>query len=469
MNPTAPRKKHLGLATDLYQLTMASAYRHHAMAERRACFHLFFRRAPFGGAYAIAAGLADVVRLVEEFGYEEEDLEYLSTLQGADGATLFGASFLDHLRTLRLDVDIDAVPEGTAVFPGEPLLRVTGSLLACQLLETPLLSIIGFQTLVATKAARVKHAAGDRPVVELGFRRAQGLDGALSASRAAYLGGADATSNALAGRLHGIPVRGTHAHSWVMAWGDERRAFDAYAEAMPGASIFVVDTYDTERGLDNAVAAGLEMRKRGDDLLGVRLDSGDLAALAALARKRLDEAGLTEAKIFASNDLDEHAILALIEAGAPIDAFGVGTRLVTGGDQPALGAVYKLGAIERGGVWSPRMKLSSDHAKSSLPGRIGVHRHREGGRPTHDVLFDLDGASSKSRADLLERVVRGGGLAALLPPLGASRERALSEVSALPAKVARLTRPERYSVRQGESLSALRERLAPAARPAKAS
>jgi nicotinate phosphoribosyltransferase len=238
-----------------------------------------------------------------------------------------------------------------------------------------------------------------------------------------------------------------------MAFGDERRAFDAYADAMPGSATFLVDTYDTARGIDNAIAAGLEMKRAGRALVGIRLDSGDLAALAQLARARLDAAGLTDVQIFASNDLDEHAIAALRAAGAPIDAFGVGTRLVTGGDQAALGAVYKLGAIWADGAWSARSKRSSDREKASLPGRIGVHRRRRGGRLAQDVLFDLD-REEHFGDDLLVPVMRDGERRGVPPSLEASRSLALREVSAIPLEVARLTDPLRYSVVLSEGLAA---------------
>jgi nicotinate phosphoribosyltransferase len=461
-----------GLSTDLYQLTMAAGYHHHQMAGVRASFHLFFRRAPFGGSYAVAAGLADALGRLRGWSFGRDVIAYLASLEGPDGRPLFGASFLESLRGLSLALDVDAVPEGTVVFPMEPILRVTGDLLACQLVETLLLSVVGYQTLVATKAARIKKAAGGRPVLEFGFRRAHGPEAAIAASRAAFIGGVDATSNVLAARLHDIPVRGTHAHSWVMAFGDERRAFEAYAQAMPGSSVFLVDTYGTEAGIDNAIAVAQTMRAQGRELRAIRLDSGDLARLARLSRARLDAAGLDTVRIIASNDLDEHTISALVASGAPIDAFGVGTRLVTGGNQPALGAVYKLGAVEEGGAWSPRMKLSSDPAKSSLPGRVGIARHfDDDGRPTHDVLYDADAppADTGDAEVLLEPVMRGGALVEDLPSPREARARALGGVARLPAEVARLASPLRYSVQLDESLALLRERLSGEAHRAKAS
>ena len=274
-----------------------------------------------------------------------DDTAYLAGLKGNDGRPLFEPAFLDYLCRLEPACDIDAVPEGTVVFPQEPLVRVRGPLLQAQLLETALLNIINFQTLVATKAARLVLAARGEPVLEFGLRRAQGIDGALSASRAAYIGGCEATSNVLAGQLFDIPVRGTHAHSWVMCHDDELTAFREYARVMPNNCVFLVDTYDTLQGVRHAVTVGQELRRQGHELIGIRLDSGDLASLSIEARKILDEGGFPRAAIVASNDLDEQIIETLKQQGARISVWGVGTRLVTGYDDPALGGVYKLSAI----------------------------------------------------------------------------------------------------------------------------
>src|SRR6266550_5632730 len=297
------------LLTDLYQLTMAYGYWKSGRAEREAVFHLFFRKSPFQCT--------------------AEDAAFLGTLAGNDDRPLFERAFLEYLRTLRFTCAVDAIPEGTAVFPQEPLLRIQGPILQCQLLETALLNLINFQSLIATKAARVCLAARGEPVLEFGLRRAQGVDGALAASRAAYIGGCAATSNVLAAKLYGIPVRGTHAHSWVMSFDDEREAFRAYAEAMPNNCVFLVDTYDSLEGVRRAVEAGRLLRERGHEMVGIRLDSGDLAWLSVEARKILDEAGFPNAVIVASNDLDEHIIASLKEQGAMINVWGVGTKLVT--------------------------------------------------------------------------------------------------------------------------------------------
>ena len=276
--------------TDLYQLTMAAAYWEEGIHDRLAAFHLFFRTAPFGGQFAISCGLSQVAELVQDFRFEEEEIAYLGTLTGSDGKALFGSDFLDYLARLELTCDIDAVAEGTVLFPSEPSLRVSGPILQCQLLETPLLTLLNFPTLIATKAARICHAAGDGSVLEFGLRRAQGRDGGLTASRAAYIGGCAATSNVAAGRLYDIPVRGTHAHSWVTCFDDEAEAFAAWARAMPNNSIFLVDTYDSIQGVRNAIEAGRWLRDHGYEMAGIRLDSGDLLELGIEARRLLDEA-----------------------------------------------------------------------------------------------------------------------------------------------------------------------------------
>src|SRR5580765_7038177 len=379
------------LLTDLYQLTMAYGYWKSGRAEREAVFHLFFRKAPFRSGFTIAAGLEPVIDFLRTFQFTHEDLEFLGTLKGSDGQPLFDHRFLEYLRPLRFKCDLDAIPEGTVVFPQEPVLRVQGPILQCQLVESALLNFINFQSLIATKAARVCLAARGEPVLEFGLRRAQGVDGALSASRAAYIGGCASTSNVLAGKLYGIPVSGTHAHSWVMAFDDEREAFRAYAEAMPNNCVFLVDTYDTLEGVRRAVEVGQWLRKHGHEMLGIRLDSGDLAWLSIEARKILDAAGFPKAFIVASNDLDEQIIQSLKEQGAAITVWGVGTKLVTAYDDPALGGVYKLGAIrDEKGKWVYKLKLSEQSAKISPPGIQQVRRFRSEKEFVGDGIFDSE-------------------------------------------------------------------------------
>lgn len=473
----------LALLTDLYQLTMAHGYWKLGRAEDEAVFHLFFRRAPFKGGHAVAAGLEQAIEYLTRLHFDAGDLEYLATLTGNDGTALFDPGFLEYLGALRFTCEVDAMPEGTAVFAHEPLLRVRGPVLQCQLVETPLLNILNFATLIATKAARVCSAAGGEAVLEFGLRRAQGIDGALSASRAAYLGGCTATSNVLAGKLYGIPVRGTHAHSWVMSFDDERTAFAAYAEAMPNNCTFLVDTYDTLEGVRRAAEVGQQLRARGHQLAGVRLDSGDLAALSRSARALLDAAGFPDAAIVASNDLDEHEILKLKRDGARVSVWGVGTRLVTAHDQPALGGVYKLAAI-RGDAsqpWQYRIKLSEDPIKVSNPGIQQVRRYCDGdGVFAGDVIYEEtlgrggdvhrieDPASTFTPAgegeDLLVPVLRGGARVGAAPSLAESRARTLEQLQRLPAGVRRFQDAEVYPVGLDRAMQALKASVMAAAR-----
>ncbi len=389
--PSELYRPSLALLTDLYQLTMAHGYFKCGLGEHETVFHLTFRKNPFQGGFTIACGLAWAIDLLEGLRFEAEDLAYLGELRGADGERLFDQAFLAELAGLRLRCDLDAVPEGTVVFPHEPLLRVRGPIIQAQLFETALLNIVNFQTLIATKAARVALAADGEPVLEFGLRRAQGVDGALAASRAAFLGGCHATSNVLAGRLFGIPVRGTHAHSWVMAFDDELSAFHAYARAMPNNCVFLVDTYDTLEGVDRAIEVGRALRAQGRELLGIRLDSGDLAYLSLEARRKLDAAGFPNASIVASNDLDEHIIESLKRQGAAIGVWGVGTKLITAYDEPALGGVYKLAAIRAPGApWQRKVKLSEQAIKTSTPGILQVRRFSDAAGPVADVIHDVE-------------------------------------------------------------------------------
>jgi len=332
--PSRLYRPSLALLTDFYEITMAYAAWKSGAAAKEASFSLSFREHPFHGGFTVAAGLEHAVDLVEHYRFDEEDLAFLATQRGSDGAPLFEQGFLESLRRLEPAVDVDAVPEGTVVFPQEPLVRVSGPVVPAMLLETALLDVVNFQTLIATKAARVCLAAGGDPVIEFGLRRAQGIDGGLAASRAAYLGGCAGTSNTLAARLYGIPARGTHAHSWVMLHDDEREAFLAYARALPGNCVFLVDTYSTLDGVRHAIEAGRWLRSVGKEMVGIRLDSGDLAWLSIEARRLLDEAGFPDAVILASNELDEVVIQSLRDQGARIAVWGVGTRLVTGLARP---------------------------------------------------------------------------------------------------------------------------------------
>lgn len=460
-------KSSFGLLTDLYQLTMAYGYWKTGNQDREAVFHLFFRNQPFGSGFTVAAGLATVLEYLECLRYDPADLAYLASLRGNDDRPLFEPAFLDCLAQMRLACDVHAIPEGTIVFPQEPLLRVTGPLLQCQLLETALLNLVNFQTLVATKAARVALAACGEPVLEFGLRRAQGIDGGLAASRAAYLGGCAATSNVLAGRLYGIPVRGTHAHSWVMCFDDELEAFRAYARAMPNNCLFLVDTYNTLDGVRHAIQVGQELRRQGHELIGIRLDSGDLAWLSIEARRMLDEAGFPKATIVASNDLDEQIITSLKDQGATIRVWGVGTRLVTAYDQPALGGVYKLSVVrDRQGRWQDKIKVSDQAAKVSTPGILQVRRYFHDGQAIGDVIFDeqspiqgrctqvdpLDATRRRvipedaTSEDLLVPILRRGQCVYRAPSLEESRRRVQQQLAQFHAGIKRFLNPHEYPV-----------------------
>ena len=481
MNPTRQLYAHsFALLTDLYQLTMAYGYWKSGTAHRDAVFNLFFRRNPFRGGYAVAAGLQPVIEVLEGFRFSEEDVAYLGTLQGNDGHRLFGDEFLKEIQALEFSCDVDAIPEGTVVFPHEPLVRVRGPIIQCQILETFLLNVVNFQTLIATRAARICQAAGDDPVLEFGLRRAQGIDGGLAASRAAYIGGCAATSNVLAGKLYGIPVKGTHAHSWVMSFDDEMSAFESYADAMPNNCVFLVDTYDTIEGVRKAVAVGRKLRERGYEMVGIRLDSGDLAWLSMEARRILDEGGFPKASIVASNDLDERLIENLRHQGAQINVWGVGTKLVTGYDQPALGGVYKLSAIrDPGGEWQPRIKLSEQAIKVSNPGVLQVRRYGMSDQFTADLIYDermgiaedsymVDPMNSTRRQELsadahyeelLKPIFRGGQRVYDSPDIHDVRSRTREQLSAFHAGIRRFVNPHPFPVGLESRLHALKNRL----------
>jgi nicotinate phosphoribosyltransferase len=421
----------LGLFTDLYQLTMANGYFLTGQFEAQAIFHMYFRKNPFAGGYAVASGLESLVNYVENFRFSKEDIDFLANLLGSDDKPIFQRSFLDYLGALKLSLDIDAVQEGEIVFAHEPLVRVQGPIIECQLLETALLTFLNFETLIATKASRVKLASQNRQVVEFGARRAQGIDGALSASRAAYLGGCDGTSNVLAGKLFDIPVKGTHAHSWVMTFDNELEAFDKYAQVMPNNCIFLVDTYDSLLGIEHAIKVGHRLKAQGFPLLGIRLDSGDLAYLSSEARKRLDAAGFTNTKIVASNDLDEEIIASLIDQGAAVDTWGVGTKLVTGHNQGALGGVYKLSAIKRATDknFVPRLKLSEQAVKISTPGKQQVRRFYGEGNDSRfvaDMVYDLLAEEFERE----EKQDRKGDNFVLVDPMDVTRRKTVSSDSA---------------------------------------
>lgn len=480
-------KQPLALLTDLYQLTMAYGYWKLGRAERDAVFHLFFRRPPFAGGYAVTAGLATAMDFVQGFRFDPSDVDYLATLTGNNETPLFEPEFLDYLIDLRLTCEVDAMPEGTVAFGQEPILRVRGPILQCQLLETALLNIINFQTLIATKASRICAATRGEPVIEFGLRRAQGIDGSLAASRAAYIGGCAATSNVLAGKLFGIPVRGTHAHSWIMSFDSELDAFTAYAQALPNNCVFLVDTYDTLDGVRSAIEVGKIIRQSGHEMLGVRIDSGDLAKLSIEARKLLDDAGFPQATILGTNDLDEHVIESLKQQGAKIAVWGVGTRLVTGYDQPALGGVYKLGALkDDAGRWQAKIKLSEESVKTTIPGVLQVRRFENADGFVADMIYDeMAGVDPRNTivdlkdptrqrpmqpsavaSDILVPIVRNGQPLGDREEIGTIRKRAQKQLQKLHPNVRRFLDPDEFPVGIDIGLYEVRDRMIRQARSA---
>src|SRR5215470_3134399 len=380
------------LTTDFYEVTMACGYWKAGVSDHEAAFHVTFRENPFDGEFTLACGLATAIEFLGAFHFNETEIDYLASQRGNDGKPLFDSGFVNYLRGLRLTCDIDAIPEGTLVFPNEPLIRVCGPIIECQLLETALLTILNFQSLIATKAARVCLAAGGDAVIEFGLRRAQGFDGGLSAARAAYIGGCAGTSNLQAGQRYGIPVSGTQAHSWIMFFETERDAFEAYAKAMPNNCVFLVDTYNSLDGVRHAIDVARQLLEEGHEMIGLRLDSGDRVALSVEARRMLDAAGFRNAKIVSSGELDEFAIANLKRRGAKIDIWGVGTKLTTGQPDAALGGIYKLGAVRGPGEkWRYRIKLSDEPAKTSYPGLLQVRRfHQRDGRFVADAIYEID-------------------------------------------------------------------------------
>ena len=356
------------LFTDFYSLTMAHGFWKKGM-NNRAVFEMYFRNQPFDGGFSIFAGLGTLLEKLKSLAFSERDIAYLKSLH------VFEDAFLDYLRDFKFQASVWAMDEGTVVFPNEPLIRVDGGFIECQLIEGMLLNTINFQSLIATKTARVVLASGNGSVIEFGLRRAQGPDGALSASRAAYIGGSAGTSNVLAGMEYGIPVVGTMAHSWVMAWPGEEEAFRAYADIYPEKTIFLIDTYDTlKSGIVNAIKAGKSLAAKGKSF-GVRLDSGDIHYLSVEVRRMLDEAGFKDATITVSNDLDESIIKALSDAKAPVNTWGVGTHMVTGGSQAAFPGIYKLAAsVNANGELEAKMKFSDNPEKTTNPGIKQVWR-----------------------------------------------------------------------------------------------
>ncbi|WP_405082266.1 nicotinate phosphoribosyltransferase [Paenibacillus chitinolyticus] len=360
----------LTLHTDKYQINMMYAHWKNGSHRQKAVFEAFFRKLPFGNGYAVFAGLQRLIDYVHRLKFDEPALRYLSEQEEN-----YDEGFLEALKAFRFGGSIYSMEEGTLVFANEPLVRVEGTIFETQLIETALLNFINYQTLIATKASRIKNVSPEDTFLEFGTRRAQEADAAVWGARASYIAGFDATSNVLAGMMFGIPSKGTHAHSWVQGHASEQEAFDKFAEALPNQVTLLVDTYHTlKSGVPHAIRTAKKMEEQGKRMQAIRLDSGDLAYLSIKARKMLDEAGLEYVKIVASNDLDENTILNLKAQGARIDTWGVGTQLITAADQPSLGGVYKLVAIEENGVMVPKIKISGNPEKVSTPGWKDVYR-----------------------------------------------------------------------------------------------
>ena len=454
------------LLTDLYELTMAAAYLEQGKAADTATFDLYFRHSPFNGGYAIAAGLEDATRAIMDVKFGDDDIRFLRAMKSSTGAPLFRDAFLQYLGDFRFSGNIRAVPEGTVVFPNEPLLQVSGALVQCQMVETVLLCHINFQTLIATKAARIWEAANHNSVIEFGLRRAQGPDGALSACRAAFIGGADATSNVLGAALLRMPAKGTHAHSWIQSFGSELAAFIAYAHSFPDECILLVDTYDTlKSGVPNAIRVAKELERQGHRLAGIRIDSGDLAFLSRRARQLLDQENLPYVKIVASNELDEYIISEIIAQGGKVDVWGVGTNLATGSGVGggALGGVYKM--VEHNG--RPKIKLSANPEKMTNPGVKKIVRFYDA-----DGLMEADALAAESedlttsgilivdpnnplrrkkldsaqRIELLNPIIESGKIIYQFPSIDQIRDHRKKDLSRLHESHKRLHNPHEYKV-----------------------
>lgn len=471
------QREGIALLTDFYELTMMAGYLAEGRAEQRVCFEYFFRELPHDSGFAVSAGLGPLIDYLDHLRFMPSDIEYLRSLN------TFQEDFLERLARFRPRFTMRAIAEGTLVFPHEPVVQLEGSIFETQLVESAVLNFLNYQTLIATKAARICLAANHEPVLEFGLRRAHGPDGSVSGSRAAYIGGCNSTSNVLAGKIYGVPVSGTHAHSWVMSFPNELDAFRSFVRLYPGG-VLLVDTYDTiESGVPNAITALTEMREMGHDLrAAIRLDSGDLAKLSKAAYELLTAAGWDDPLIVASNELDEDLIADLKRQGAKINAWGVGTQLITSYDAPALGGVYKLTAVETDGAWEPRLKISSNIEKATDPGLKQVVRYYDSNdHPLGDVLYLLDESWSESgtvpatkrvmpnlpahirnaaRAEaLLQPVFENGKRVAPAAPVQEIRAHARRQIDRMPEEYRRLRNPEVYNVLLSPRLGALKESL----------
>ena len=467
-------RRNLTLLTDLYQLTMMDGYLKQGRKDEIAVFDLFFRQNGII-TYSLAVGLEQAVDYILNINFGNEEIEYLKSLN------IFDEEFIKYMSNFKFSGDVYAVPEGTVVFPGEPILTVKAPIIEAQLIETALLNIINHQTLIASKAAKVCYAAKGDSVLEFGLRRAQGPDAGIYGARAAVIGGCNSTSNVLAGKMFDIPVSGTHAHSWVMNFPDEYTAFMNYAEVYPDNALLLVDTYDTlKSGVPNAIRCFNELVKKGHRPKGIRLDSGDLAYLSKQARKMLDDAGFADAKICASGDLDERSINSLKSQGAKIDIWGVGTRLITSSDMPALGGVYKLAAVIDDDIITPKIKVSNNSEKITNPGFKNVYRIYD--KVSKKAEADLIYLRSEEPYDeskpltithpterwktttfdnyelrsLLVTVIENGKLVYNLPTLKEIKEYAKRELASLSDEHIRLDNPHLYKVDLSDELYSLK-------------
>ncbi len=457
---------YVGLYTDHYELTMAQGYYLQGRKDDRASFDYFFRKNPFQGGYVIFVGLADLLETLESFHFEQEALEYLSGIGFQD-------DFLKYLQHFQFKASIYAPPEGEIVFPNEPVLRVEGNLIETQLIESLVLNILNFQSLIATKASRIRQVVSDRVFIDFGMRRAQGL-GAIHGSKAAITGGADSTSNVYSGHTFELKTSGTMAHSWVQSYDNELDAFRAFSDIYSDMSILLIDTYNTlKSGLPNAIQVGKEMQQRGQKLLGVRLDSGDLAYLSKKTRQLLDEADLNEVKIVVSNQLDEYVIKSLNEQNAPIDAFGIGTNLIIGKDNAALDGVYKLTQWEG----KPTLKISENEEKIIMPGKKKVYRYFDSnnlmyadGVVTEDegkvaVIYHQNNphkhitVQTLRKENLHKQVMKDGKITIELKHPVEVQDYVQSRLSSLPEEHLRFDNPHIYKVGISKKLMSLRHQL----------
>lgn len=439
-------REYSGLLTDLYELTMAAGYFQTGF-DARATFELFARHLPPKRNYLVAAGLEQALEFLENVSFTGEEIDFLKR------HLLFsriGAKFFDYLAGFRFTGDVWAMPEGTLVFPGEPLLRVTAPIIEGQIMETYLLAMLSYQTMIASKAARVVTAAEGRQIVDFGARRAHGIQASLLAARAAAIGGCLGTSNVLAGQQFGMNIYGTQAHSWVMAHETEPEAFEKFLDVFPEGSVLLLDTYDVHKAVREIIAGG---RKPA----GVRLDSGDLVKDSRWVRRELDRAGWKDVKVFASGDLDEFKIARLVKRGAAIDSFGVGTALATPGDAPHLNMIYKLVEVERGGKVREAAKFS--HAKATYPGRKQVFRRAAAkGEFSGDTIAIAD-ESRSGEQPLLVEVMRAGGRLAKPEPINTLRDRSIANLAKLPSRYRQLQRSAVYPVRYTKRLTAMRDEV----------